>query len=340
MPDIAGASPTTVGAPGRRPRFAWLRRTRVPAAFFGMVLGLCGLGNGWRVAARLGFAPAWIGEAVSLCGVCVWAVWFVLYASRWLTDREAVLGEARDGTSGFLGALAPIATMIASVGLAPLWPEAAWIMALAGLIGITLFAVWGVGGLWMGDRAVEATTPFLYTPTVGGGFVAAITCAAFGMKDLGMLYFGAGLLSWLTLESIIIHRLILRTLPVALRASLGLHLAPPAVACVAALAVTDGPPDSLAQILFGYALLHALVMLRLVPWLRTQPFSPAAWAYTFGVSALPLAALRLTERGLAGPSAALAVPIFLAANLIIGWIALRTLVLLLRGRLLPIGPAK
>ncbi|SOR28733.1 Tellurite resistance protein TehA [Methylorubrum extorquens] len=303
-----------------------------------MVLGLCGLGNGWRAAARLGLAPAWVGEALSLFGVVVWAAWLVFYAARWLNDRDTVLIEARDPTSSFFASLAPVATMIASVGLAPHWPDVAWVMALAGLAGATLFAVWGVGGLWMGDRAFEATTPILYMPTVGGGFVAAITCAAFGMKELGLLYFGAGLLSWLTLESVVIHRLILQTLPVPLRASLGLHLAPPAVACVAYLAVTDGPPDRLAQILFGYALLHAMVMVRLVPWLRQQSFSPAAWAYTFGVSALPLAALRLTERGLAGPSASLAVPLFVAANLIIGWIALRTLGQLVRGKLLPVRP--
>src|SRR4051812_3337977 len=121
------------------------------------------------------------------------------------------------------------------------------------------------GGLWMGDRAFEATTPILYMPTVGGGFVAAIACASFGMRELGLLFFGAGLLSWLTLESIVVHRLILLTLPVPLRASLGLHLAPPAVACVAYPAVTDGPPDRLAQILFGYALFQALVMVRSCP---------------------------------------------------------------------------
>ncbi|WP_280952916.1 dicarboxylate transporter/tellurite-resistance protein TehA [Methylobacterium sp. B4] len=320
----------------RRRRLVWLPRTRVPATFFGMVLGLCGLGNGWRTAARLDLSPAWAGEMLSLLGVAVWAAWLALYAARWLNDRDAVLFELRDPTSAFFASLAPVATMIASVGLAPHWPGAAWVMALAGLTGTTLFAVWGVGGLWMGDRAFEATTPILYTPTVGGGFVAAITCATFEMKELGLLFFGAGLLSWLTLESVIIHRLILQTLPVPLRASLGLHLAPPAVACVAYLAVTDGPPDRLAQILFGYALLHALVMVRLVPWLRKQSFSPAAWAYTFGVSALPLAALRLTERGLDGPSASLAVPLFAAANLIIGWIAARTFVLLLRGKLLPV----
>ncbi len=325
--------------PGRlRRELGWIRRTRVPATFFGMVLGFCGLGNGWRAMARLGLAPAWPGEALSLIGVAVWSTWLVFYAARWLTDRDTVMTEARDPTSSFFASLAPVATMIASVGLAPHWPGAAWGMASAGLVGATLFAVWGVGGLWMGDRAFEATTPILYMPTVGGGFVAAITCAAFGMPDLGLLYFGAGLLSWLTLESVIIHRLILKTLPVSLRASLGLHLAPPAVACVAYLAVTDGPPDRLAQILFGYALLHALVMVRLVPWLRQQPFSPAAWAYTFGVSALPLAALRLTERGLDGPNTTLAVPLFAAANLIIGWIAIRTLGLLLRGKLVPVRP--
>jgi cytochrome c len=41
--------------------------------------------------------------------------------------------------------------MIASVGLAPHWPDIAWMMAMAGLVGTTLFAVWGVGGLWMAD---------------------------------------------------------------------------------------------------------------------------------------------------------------------------------------------
>ncbi len=316
---------------------AWLLRARVPATFFGMVLGLCGLGNGWRAVARLGLAPASIGEVLSLCGVAVWATWLVFYTARWLHDRERVLSEVRDPTASFFASLVPVATMIASVGLAPHWPAAAWSMALAGLVILTLFATWGVGRLWMGNRAFEATTPILYMPTVGGGFVAAITCATFGMKALGLLFFGAGLLSWLTLESVVIHRMILQTLPVPLRASLGLHLAPPAVACVAYLAVTDGPPDHLAQILFGYALFQALVMVRLVPWLRQQPFSPAAWAYTFGVSALPLAALRLTERGLDGPNVFLSLPLFIVANLVIGWIAVRTLRLLLRGALVPVA---
>ena len=171
-------------------------------------------------------------------------------------------------------------------------------------------------------------------PTVGGGFVSAIACGTFGYAQAGLLFFGAGFFSMVVMESVVLHRLMTHWLPVSLRATLGIHLAPPAVAAVAYLAVTDGPPDRMAQMLFGYALVQALVILRLAPWLREQAFGPAAWAYTFGVSALPLAALRFVERGQAGPIAALALPLFVGANLIIGWIAARTLLLALRGELL------
>jgi tellurite resistance protein len=158
--------------------------------------------------------------------------------------------------------------------------------------------------------------------------------------EIGLLFFGAGFLSLVVLESVVLHRLLTHALPVGLRATTGLHLATPAVGCVAYLAVTDGPPDRFVQMLFGYALLQALVILHLVPWLREQTFSPAAWAYTFGVSALPLAALRFVERGQAGPMDGLALPLFISANLIIGWIAVRTVALAFTGQLVGSRPSR
>ncbi|MBD0272322.1 MAG: hypothetical protein ICV73_10375 [Acetobacteraceae bacterium] len=155
-------------------------------------------------------------------------------------------------------------------------------------------------------------------------------------RSCASLFFGAGFLSWLTLESVVVHRLLARpALPVALRATMGLHFTPPAVACVAYLSVTDGPPGLAAQALFGYALLHAAVGLRLLPWLREQPFGAAYWAYTFGLSALPLAALRLVERGQSGPAAVLALPLLVASSAAIAVIAAGTVRLLIQGRLIP-----
>ncbi|WP_457090701.1 dicarboxylate transporter/tellurite-resistance protein TehA [Microvirga sp. P5_D2] len=307
----------------------------VPATFFGMVLGLGGLGNGWRAAARVWSAPTFIGEALSLAAALVWLVWLVMYVLKWATSREEALAELRHPIQAFFIALVPVATLIASIAVAPYLPATAWTMFVFGVASQVVFSAWVVGELWQGGRHTDATTPTLYMPTVGGCFVSAIACGSFGYPEAGLLFFGAGFLSMVVLESIVLHRLMTHTLPVALRATMGLHLATPAVGSVAYLAVTDGRPDRFVQMLFGYALLQALVMLRLVPWLRQQPFSPAAWAYTFGVSALPLAALRFVERGQTGPISILAIPLFIGANLVIGWIALRTLRLALAGKLLP-----
>jgi tellurite resistance protein len=308
-----------------------------------MVLGLGGLGNGWRAAARVWGAPDLPGEALSFAAGSVWFLWIVLYGWKWAMSREEAVAELRHPIQAFFIALVPVATMIAATAVAPYIPTVAWAMFVLGSASQVGFSAWVMGELWQGGRHTDATTPTLYMPTVGGCFVSAIASGSFGYPNAGLLFFGAGFLSLVVLESIVLHRLMIHTLPVSLRATMGLHLATPAVGSVAYLAVTEGPPDRFVQMLFGYALLQALVMLRLVPWLRQQPFSPAAWAYTFGVSALPLAALRFVERGQTGPISFLATPLFISANLIIGWIALRTVRLAFTGKLLPrddLGRAK
>ncbi|QCI66693.1 dicarboxylate transporter/tellurite-resistance protein TehA [Phreatobacter stygius] len=293
---------------------------------FGMVLGIGGLGNGWRVAARLWGAPAFIGETLAIAAAVIWLGLAIAYVRLWLTDPEAALADVMHPAQGMLASLIPVSTLIASLALAPHLPNLAWLMFLAGLAGVLGFAVWGIGALWQGGRVVEDTTPVLYMPTVGGSLVAALAAGSFGQADTGWLFFGLGLLSFLAMEPVIIKRLLLTTLPPGQRATLGVHMAPAAVASVALMALTDQPGSTpLALMLFGYGCFQALVLLRLAPWLREQPFGQAAWAYTFGISALPLAALRLVERGAGAPVTALAPLLFLAANLIIGWIALRTL---------------
>ena len=332
LPDRA---PGHAGTPtaGMALRRSW---PEVPAAFFGMVLGLGGLANGWRAAARLWGWSALPGEALALLAASVWAVLAVLYLGRWVWRPGAALAELRHPIQSSFVALAPIATSIASLALAPFLPGLAWGLMVVGVAGQAGFAVQAVAALLRGERAPEATTPALYVPIVGGFLVSAIATAAFGHRDWGALFLGAGTLSWFALESVVIARLLAPpALPVALRATMGLHFTPPAVACVAYLGVTDGPPDLLAQALFGYALLHAAVGVRLLPWLRRQPFAAPYWAYTFGLSALPLAALRLAERGLAGPAALLALPLLLASTAAIAAIAAGTLRLLVRGELMP-----
>jgi tellurite resistance protein len=309
--------------------------SKFSATMFGMVLGIGGLGSGWRVAAHVWNAPAVVGEALALTAASIWTVWLVLYALKWIRTPKAALDELKHPIQSFFIVIVPMTTMIASWSIAPYLPQIAFAMFVAGVAGQLAFTVWGVGGLWMGGRAPETTTPVLYMPTVGGSFVSAMACGLFGYPEPGLLFFGVGFFSIIVMESVVLHRLFAHGIPVALRATMGIHLAPPAVGCVAYLVVTDGPPDRLAYMLFGYALFQAMVMIRLIPWLREQPFSLSAWAYSFGVSALPLAALRFVERGHTGLVSKLALPIFAVSNLIIGWFVIRSLVLAKRYLLSP-----
>ena len=81
--------------PTRKPSFPL-----VPGAFFGMVLGLGGLGSAWRVASRLWGYPAWIGEALLSAAGLVWLLWIALFAAKWIWARPAARAEFDDPEIG------------------------------------------------------------------------------------------------------------------------------------------------------------------------------------------------------------------------------------------------
>jgi tellurite resistance protein len=187
------------------------------------------------------------------------------------------------------------------------------------------FALWRTGLLWRGERDHGATTPVLYLPLVAGAFVTATAAAGLGHSDWGQLAFGAGLFSWLAIESVLLHRLYTGApLPPALRPTLGIQLAPPTVGAVAYLSVSGGAPDLIAHALVGYGLLQALLLVRMLPWIMQLPFAPSYWAFTFGATALATAPLRMVEHGEAGAVATLAPYLFVAANVTVGLIAFGT----------------
>ncbi len=309
---------------------------KVPAAFFGMVLGLGGLGFSWRAAQAVWPVPAAIGEALMAVAALVWAVLVLLYALKWIFAREDALAEAMHPIQCCFIGLAGVATMVIAGGALPYSRPAAEILFGLGAAFTAGFAVWRTGLLWQGNRDHAATTPVLYLPTVAGGFVMAIVVSALGYPDWGQLAFGVALFSWLAIESVLLHRLYTQPTKIpALRPTLGIQLAPPAVGAVAYLAVNGGAPDLVVHAMIGYALLQAVLLLRLLPWILEQPFGASYWAFTFGATALATAPLRLIAHGETGPVAMLAPYIFAGANVTVGVIAVGTLYLLARGRLLP-----
>jgi tellurite resistance protein len=301
-----------------------------------MVLGLAGLGGAWRLAHQVWHLPAFVGEAISFVAIAVWAILIVLFALKWLVAREEALKEVAHPVQCCFIGLAGVATMLAAGGLLPYSRGIAEVLFTFGALYTLLFAIWRMGGLWQGDRQDASTTPVLYLPAVAGSFVTAAVAGALGYADIGQYIFGAGFFTWLAIESVLLHRFFTVTLPPPLRPTLGVQLAPAPVGAVAYLGVTQGAPDMVAHALIGYGVLQALILLRLLPWIRQEPFAVSYWAFTFGATALAAAPLRLIDRGDTGIIVYIAPILFVAANIVVGAIAIGTAHLLVTGRF-PVG---
>ena len=313
----------------------------VPASFFGMVLGIVGLGSAWRDAVRLWHLPSAVAETIMFVGAAVWVVVLLLYGAKWNWARDQARAEFEHPIQCCFIGLAPISTLLMAAVVLPYSRGAALGLFFVGAVGQLAFGVYRTGRLWQGGGDPAAVTAVLYLPAVAGSFVTTIVAGALGFFELGRLFFGAGIFSWLALESIIVRRFYLEPpMPPLLRPGYGIQLAPPAVGAVAYLSITAGPADWFVEALLGYGLFQALVLARLVPWITRQPFAPSYWAFTFGVAATATAALRLVERGLDDTGfVALAAGLFVIANIVIVGVATGTVWLLVRGQLLPARPS-
>jgi tellurite resistance protein len=312
----------------------------VPASFFAIVLGVAGLGNAWRLAHRVWQLPAIVGELLLLAASLVWAVLVILYAVKWIVATADAKAEFNHPVLCCFVGLAGVATMLIGGAALPYSRLAAEILFGVGCLFTVLFMVWRTGELWHGGRTVEQTTPVMYLAPVAGGFVAATVLGALGSPDWARLAFGAGFFAWLSIESVIIHRLYVGAeMPPALRPTMGVQLAPPTVGAVAYLGLGANAPDLLAEMMIGYGLLQALILVRLLPWTAAAGFVPGLWGFSFGASSIAAAPLRFVERGGVGAVASLAPWLFAAANLFIAFLAIGTIRLWLQGRLLGGAPA-
>ncbi len=296
----------------------------IPASFFGMVLGLSGLGQAWRIAVHLWQVPSQIGESLLLLATLVWAFLLLRYFNQAIRHFEQVKAEFLHPIQGSTPALLGISTLLIVLAVIPYSYTAALVLACFGISWHLCFALWHTGTLWQGGRDTLDTAPTLYLPTVAGNFTSAAVLGALGRPDWGWLFLGAGVFSWLALESLIVQRLWHpKSMPIAQRPLLGIQFAPPVVCSMASLLLMPGSSAPWLLMLWGYGLFQLLLGLRLSKWLGAQTFALSYWAYSFGVAATTVSGLKLAAAGVAAAQT-LSIPIFIAANIFIGYLTVRT----------------
>ena len=269
----------------------------LPVNTFAMVLGMAGLGLSWRYGATASLLPGWPGESMLLVAGLLWIFLVYAYIYKWIYHRQAAADELHHTIQCCFISLIPITTLLIGMGLLPYAPSVAWVLFLCGILGQLVFAAYRSAGLWRGIHVGEATTPIIYLPTVATNFVSASVMGATGHPVWGTLFFGAGMLSWISLEAAILHRLrTMQALAAAIRPVLGIQLAPAFVGCTAYLAINGGRIDIVALILVGYGILQALFLVRLFPWIAEGGFSPAFWAFSFGLASMAGCGLRFVAQ--------------------------------------------
>jgi len=313
------------------------RARRVPPNFFGIGFGLAGLGEVWRVAEHYGPVPAVVATVLAVLSALAWLAVLLAYLRYVMADRLALARDFADPALAPFLALALIIPMfLAVLGVAPYAPGLGKLLfdvflALTVIIGSWLTGQWIYGPLELGKFH-----PGYLLPTVAGGLIGSDGAAVVGQHRLAEVMFGFGVLSWLTVGSVIVGRLFLRPpLPTQLLPTLTIEVAPAAVASLAWFDNHGDHIDTVTAVLAGYGLLMVLAQLRLLPAYRRLPFMASTWSFAFSWSAVASAALHwLNDIRPAGYQAEENL-LVAAISTVICAIAARTLTALFRHELLP-----
>lgn len=330
-PDNMNKHPTAPGTTAA----SWL--ARIQPGLFAIPFGLMGLASAWQKLVPLGITA---GNPASFylfaSALALFTVLLVLWLAKLARHPAIVRREWQHPVQGALTSLIPLNVLLTMAIVAPLAPglDAVWLpTTLAALLMQGLLAWQVVARLSSGQMPGELVTPALYLPTVAGGFVGSITLNALGMSGWAALLVGMGAGAWALLEMRILYRLFAAPLPLTLRPTLGMEIAPAAVGSLALANLWPALPAEVLVVCLGVASGPVLAVLtRWRDW-TAVPFSAGFWSFSFPLAAMAGATVEAVRRGGWPPDVALAAVAL--PSLVIGFLAVRTLMLLARGRLLP-----
>ena len=309
---------------------------RVPPTLFAIALGIAGLTEAWRAAGPLLGTPQAVPDALSILDA---ALWLVLVGAYLAQGPRIILADLRDPVlSPFVSASA-LTAMILSATLAKDAFTAGRVLVIVFLAVTIALGGWLTGQWITGGIEPDSVHPGYFLPTAAGGLIGANAAAQVHLHALAEASFGIGIISWVLLGSTILNRLFSRpALPNALVPTMAIELGIPAVAGPAYFAVAGQTVSFMACALGGYAVLMALVQVRLIPVYRRLSFTPGFWSFTFAYAAAGADALIWLAITKPPAATGYAIAVIALLTAFVSWIAFRTVVLAVRGQLFPAWP--
>lgn len=311
----------------------WL--ARVPLGLFAIPLGLLATSSLWQ---RAGLALAWPGAGLVAQGVAALALLMLglllaLLLLKALRHGPVLAKELAHPVTGSLAALAPL-SLLMTVALFGQPEHGGWLLlALTALALQAAVALSTAVRVCTGSVPAALVTPALYLPPVAGGLVGALALHALGLGEWAVLLFGMALGSWALLELRVLNRLFEGPMPPPLRPTIGIELAPAPVATLTAATLWPQLPAEVLLIGLGIACGPLVAVLARWRWWTAVPFGAGFWSFSFPVAALAGGVIEAVRRA-HGPAWVSGVMLTLASAVVL-FLLIRTLRLLVAGRLLP-----
>jgi tellurite resistance protein len=326
-------SVTLTVAKDQSPRRRSLLGPRVPPNLFGIALGVAGLALAWHAAGPLLGIPPTVPDALDVLAA---VLWLVLVGAYLVQGPRIILADLRDPVlSPFVSASA-ITAMILAAALAADAAAAGRVLVIVFLAATIAIGGWLTGQWMTGGIEPDSLHPGYLLPTAAGGLIGANAAAQVHLHALAEASFGIGVICWVLLSSMIMKRLFAGpALPSALVPTMAIELGVATVAGSAYFAVAGRTVSFMACALGGYAVLMAVVQVRLIPVYRRLSFTPGFWSFAFAYAAAASDALGWLAISRPPGTTGYAIVVITLLTGFVAWIAFRTVVLVVRGQLFP-----
>ncbi|WP_338410638.1 hypothetical protein [uncultured Flavobacterium sp.] len=309
------------------------KRNEFPASRFGIILGLFGLGNIWKLSDYFS-GSRFISEIIMFFVLLLWFVFMILYILKWFLNYEHAIKELRHPIKNNYIGLPGVTMMLMAIVMMSYNQTIGECLFLLGMVIQLLYGVYFTEQIWKNNTQFNFITPALYLPTVAGNFVSALVAGIYGYYTLGYFFLGIGFFSWLSLESIIMNRLKKEDLPLEFKPTLGIMMAPPAIACAAYFSLNLGKTNLLIIFLLGYALFQFLISLKIFFSILKNKFNLSYWSFSFGLTTLSSITIQFAENLDNIYSRYTALIVFLITNIIICYLILRSILFVKKEKLI------
>ena len=262
-------------------------RPRIPLNTLAISFGAAGFAAIWSLAAELiGFTPV-IGDVLWAIAFVVWVWLIVAHIVRGAESGDSLATQLRHPVQGPIAALVPVCGMLFGAELYVFWQVGGVVLMVASLLVTAAYAAW-ILPFWMrGGINLDSVHGGWLLPSVAGGYVASLSAAEVGLRDLAIACFAIGTFFWVVMFVIVFVRMITRPpLPGPLVPTLAILDAPPALAGRAWFDIAGHNVNDIQLGIGALAILAVLMQLGLIPLYRQLKFTLGFWSFTFPLAAM------------------------------------------------------